>query len=650
MAVDYEALALEMGGTIVPDVDYEVLALEMGGTLMPVDEVVAPQEFPGSAQFGGMESAVEIPGLDPSIGPEGQYIEPPAQRPEPTLQDTLKGIDETILAIGSGATFGAGAMVRATLGELAKEISSGQFGTPEAAQRIYEAAMKNAAEYTYQPKGQEGPGMTQAVGEFAGRYLAPLAGATGELAAAGQAARQAGPIMPTTAAGAPGGMGVRPGPEAPGGVGARPGPQGGMGVRSAPRPEEMTIPQQFAATQQRGVSTRAAKLAEEPYNIENASVFIQGPKGAEQIIPDQLAKNYIRQGGKPGVVAAIKAGSDADRRAALQMVERYKAGEENELLRATKRPGDIIGETIDARVKFLVNAQNKSGNDIARLVKTELEGKPFNQSLLKSEFENALDDLGVNIKTVVKDGKSKRVVNLEGSIVENDTGSRGAFNIALNRLDRPMTAKTAHELKKFLDSEINYGSTSTKAKKREGEQVLKDLRRSVSQSLGEQYSDYKVANGIYSDAIGALNDLQKGIGSSIDMTSDNFSSALGTAVRSLTSNRAGRVRLMDALDLLDQVAAKHGMKIEDSVINQVIVANELDRMFGTTADTSIKGVMQQVDRGVDIAQSSAVMAGLKIAKEGFEKSRGINEKNAIAALEELLRRQTEVNVYKRPQQ
>jgi hypothetical protein len=65
MAVDYEALALEMGGTIVPDVDYEALALEMGGTLMPVDEVVAPQEFPGSAQFGGMESAVEIPGLDP---------------------------------------------------------------------------------------------------------------------------------------------------------------------------------------------------------------------------------------------------------------------------------------------------------------------------------------------------------------------------------------------------------------------------------------------------------------------------------------------------------------------------------------------------------------------------------------------------------
>jgi hypothetical protein len=40
MAVDYEALALEMGGKIVPDIDYDALALEMGGTVIPV---VAPK-------------------------------------------------------------------------------------------------------------------------------------------------------------------------------------------------------------------------------------------------------------------------------------------------------------------------------------------------------------------------------------------------------------------------------------------------------------------------------------------------------------------------------------------------------------------------------------------------------------------------------
>ena len=646
MAVDYEALALEMGGTIMPDIDYEALALEMGGTIMSADEVVAPQEFPGSAEFGSMESVAEIPGLDPNIGPEGQYVQQPPQRPEPTMEDTLKGIDETILAVGSGATLGAGAMVRGTLSQLAKEILSKEFGTPEAAKRIEEAAMKNAAEYTYQPKGQEGPGMTQAVSEFAGRYLAPLAGATGELAAAGQAARQAGPILPTTFAGAPGGMGVRPGPEAPG-------PQGGMGVRSAPRPEEMTIPQQLAATRQRSTSAKAAKLAEEPYNIENASVVIQGPKGSEQIIPDQLAENYIRQGGRPGIVAAIKAGSDADRRAGLQMMDLYKAIQSNEEKRALLRPTDVIGRTIDERVKFLVDSQNKSGQEIDRIADDVMKKQPVNYWPAISDFEAALDKLGIKTMDITRGGVKQRVVSLRGSDVEGDAGARIILNTVLRRMfdtDAPKTAFDVHRLKRYLDTQINYGPRRANALTAQAERVIKDLRRGLNSALGKQFPEYAAANAQYADSIGALNDFQKAIGSQIDLESENADKSLGTASRKLLSNYSSRVSLMDSLDLMEQVASSYGLNIKDSVINQVIVANEIDRMFGTTADTSLKGIMQNVERGVDIARSDSLTAGLKIAQEAYDKSRGINEENAIAALEELLRRQTELNVYERPTQ
>jgi len=619
---------------------------KFGGVPVTDEEVVAPQEFPGSEQFGGMESAVEIPGLDPNIGPEGQYIEPPAQRLEPTLQDTLKGIDETILSIGTGATTGAGGMVRGTLTQLAQEISSGQFGTPEAAKRIEEAAMKSAAEYTYQPRTQEGQQMTEAVGEFAGRYLAPLAGATGELAAAGQAARQAGPIMPTTAAGAPGGMGVRTGPEAPG-------PQGGMGVRPAPRPEEMTIPQQMAATRQQATSARAAKLAEEPYNIENASVFIQGPKGSEKIIPDQLAENYIKQGGKPGVVAAIKAGSDADRRAALQMVDVYKAGKTDEKKRALLRPTDVIGRTIDERVKFLVDSAKKSGEEIDSIAKGVMKKQPVDYQPAIADFEAALDGLGIKTMDITKGGVKKRVVDLKGSDVEGDTGAKRILNTVFERMyetDAPLNAFDVHRLKRYLDTQINYGPKRANALTNEAERAIKGLRRGLNDAMGDKFPDYRAANTQYSDSIGALNDLQKSVGSQIDLKSANADKSLGTASRKLLSNYSSRVSLMDSLELAEQVAARYGLKIKDSVINQVIVANELDRMFGTTADTSLKGIMQNVERGVDIARSDALTAALKIAKEGIDKSRGINEENAIAALEELLRRQTELNVYERPQQ
>jgi hypothetical protein len=142
--MDYDTLAKSLGG-VVSD-DYDAMASQLGGA--PVDQ--APD------LYGSMESAEEIPGLDPSIDAAGQYVDPPAPKPASTLEDTLKGIDETLLAIGTGAITGAGAMVRGTLSQLAKEIADGSFGSPDAAQRIYASAMENAEKWTRTPRGPIG--------------------------------------------------------------------------------------------------------------------------------------------------------------------------------------------------------------------------------------------------------------------------------------------------------------------------------------------------------------------------------------------------------------------------------------------------------------------------------------------------------------
>jgi hypothetical protein len=238
----------------------------------------------------------------------------------------------------------------------------------------------------------------------------------------------------------------------------------------------------------------------------------------------------------------------------------------------------------------------------------------------------------------------KLVVDLKGSDIEGDAPAAKILNTVLSRMyetNAPKNAYDIHRLKRYLDTQINYGPKRQNALTAEAERTIKNLRRGLNRVLGEKFPAYKAANERYSDSIGALDDLQRGVGTSIDLDGDNVASALGTASRKLTSNYATRVNLMDALELLDQVAKKHGMKINDSVINQVIMANEIDRMFGATADTSLKGIMQQVERGVDIARSDALTAALTIAKEGGNRFRGINEANALKAIEELLRRKME---------
>lgn len=110
------------------------------------------------------------------------------QQPEPSLADKALGLGETALSAATGATGGTLGMIGGTIGQAGREILSGNFGTPEAAQRISQNAAEGAADLTYAPRTQTGQEYTQALGELS-EPLVALTPALGELALAGQAAR-----------------------------------------------------------------------------------------------------------------------------------------------------------------------------------------------------------------------------------------------------------------------------------------------------------------------------------------------------------------------------------------------------------------------------------------------------------------------------
>ncbi|MGX9005257.1 hypothetical protein [Acinetobacter baumannii] len=113
--------------------------------------------------------------------------------PEPSLADKALGLGETALSAATGATGGTLGMIGGTIGQAGREILAGNFGTPEAAQRISQNAAEGAADLTYAPRTQTGQEYTQALGEIS-EPLAALTPALSELALAGQAARATAPI------------------------------------------------------------------------------------------------------------------------------------------------------------------------------------------------------------------------------------------------------------------------------------------------------------------------------------------------------------------------------------------------------------------------------------------------------------------------
>lgn len=122
---------------------------------------------------------------------EQTIVAPPA--PEPTLGQRALGVGETALSAATGATGGTLGVLGGTLGQAGREILSGNFGTPEAAQRISQNAAEGAADLTYEPRTQTGQEYTQALGEIS-EPLVALTPALSELALAGQAARGIAPI------------------------------------------------------------------------------------------------------------------------------------------------------------------------------------------------------------------------------------------------------------------------------------------------------------------------------------------------------------------------------------------------------------------------------------------------------------------------
>ena len=379
----------------------------------------------------------------------------------------------------------------------------------------------------------------------------------------------------------------------------------------------------------------ARTIKETPDSIDTVKFRLSGT----QVVPDNQASEALKQGWKDGTVASIKAATDKDRQAMTKMLNIFKMGEKREAFRAMNRPADILGDTVQSRVDFLAKANETSGKAIDRIAQSRLRGQTVDYDPAINSFIDDLDKIGVKVE-LDENGVAKAI--LQGSDIQGDKQAQRVLNSVLDRLST-VTAPDAygvHTAKRFIDTQVNYGKKNlANPLTAQAERTLKNLRRNLNESLGEKFPVYKAANEKYADTITALDDLQKAAGTQIDFDSPNANKALGTAMRKLTSNYGTRANLIDSLDQANQITAKYGMKLEDDVVNQLIFVNELDRMFGAVADTSLKGqVGQAMQTGLDIARGNVASRALDLLAEKAENLRGINKDNAIKAMEEILKR------------
>jgi hypothetical protein len=381
--------------------------------------------------------------------------------------------------------------------------------------------------------------------------------------------------------------------------------------------------------------TLRKQIAQTPDSTELVNFRLSGT----QAVRDNEAASAIKQGWKDGTIASIKAASDKDRQAMTKMLNIFKIGEKNDNFKALNRPADILGDTVQARIDFLDKANKSSGKAIDRIAQSRLRGQTVDFDPAINSFIDDLSKIGVKVE-LDQNGVAKAI--LQGSDIQGDKQAQRVLNAVLERLStvKAPDAYGVHTAKRFIDTQVDYGKRSlANPLTAQAERTLKNLRRNLNESLGEKFPVYRAANEKYADTITALDDLQKAAGTQINFDSENANKALGVAMRKLTSNYGTRANLIDSLDQANSTATKYGMKLDDNIVNQLIFVNELDRMFGAAAQTSLKGqVAEAMQTGVDIARGGAARRAVELLAEKAEDLRGINKENAVKAMEELLKR------------
>jgi hypothetical protein len=376
------------------------------------------------------------------------------------------------------------------------------------------------------------------------------------------------------------------------------------------------------------------KLKSEPDSTDVVKFKLSG----SQVIPDVNAEQALKQGWKEGAVASIKTASDIDKKAMNKMLNSFELGQKSEKFRIQNRPSDVLGETIDKKIQFVAKQRKNAGEEIQNIAETQLKGQTVNYNQAINSFVNELEKIGVKVEMSPSGAIS---ANLKNSDIQGDKKAKQILNSVLKRLSdvNAPDAYGVHNAKRFIDTQVSWGSKSLGTPLTDqAEKILKNLRRNLNQSLGEKFPEYQKANSKYSQTTSSLSDIQKAIGTNIDLDSENANKAIGTAARKLTSNYSSRVNMIDALDNIEKTASSYGMKSNDNVINQLIFVNELDRMFGSAADTSLKGQFSQaIETGESIARGKAAQKAMDLAFEKLQDLRGINRENALKSMKEILK-------------
>jgi hypothetical protein len=371
---------------------------------------------------------------------------------------------------------------------------------------------------------------------------------------------------------------------------------------------------------------------------------------AGSVIPDPVQQKAINTGVRKGVVAMINNGTRGTKIRMKQMLDAVRGGMQDTKYKALNRPSNVIGDAMAARVKTIYKANRQAGEDIDRISKGfKSRPEPIDIRPAIVKLKDDLDDMDIILDTDT--GK----LDFKGSLLEGEGGkAEEAQKLMRNIVGRVFqggraTAHNAHRAKRYIDSQVTFGSSPEGALKDDALRVVKRLRHNIDGILDAKYDDYRKANDTYSETINLLKEVQDLSGKKVDIKSDIGSEAMGLMSRKMLSNYQSGTQMRESVKNLTEMSRRLADKVgvdprtlSDDIVELTAYEAELARMLpDAVPDRSLQGILaaEGARAGADIATGGkTAMIGAAL-KKGAEKFTSKTPEDIIKALEDLLKAQ-----------
>lgn len=576
----------------------------------------------------------------------------------PSLEDkaklnTVGALDFGLSSLLSAVPATAG-NVLGFFGGVIEEIANGDFGSPEAAQRIQEKALSKAAEFSLQPFTESGREAQQVVGEFMTESPVGRAVASSGIAAAPLAAS------------------VGMSPNALKYLTSRRMIDRKSGLPIGPLKKSLKkydagvdlidgVDDIDKLIDQYGPDMAVEVIARRKISRGEDNKILAGLRlDNNRVVKDPIGEKAVNQGFRAGDVAMAKNANLQTKDSLLKMLKdkRKELNESSYDRRPIERVGDVMVKRIDhlqGRAKELRQQLDRiargSAVDENALpgpgVTGGLRGLQVDTTGLERVIFEGLDRLDLDIPENVRNNPTllNDFIRDKGafvaSAISEDAGSKNIIKKTIKLLNDARTADAyeVHKIKRQIDNMIDWESTKYKGLKGEGEKFAKSVRRELNQAVRDVSEPYAAVNDELSQLAGSLNGFRNAIGNKkIDWFGESLAQDIGREMRKLETNYGNTTALANAAKEIDRQVYRLGIDAPEDTSRMVKFAYTLDERFRPSARGSFSGSIAGTLAGQAAQQESATSMGLGLIRRGIESLIKTSDEEAMNTMQKLLTR------------